>query len=419
MEVSKNEASLKKGQRAVEIAALASLGLSILKGVAGFFSGSLALISSALDSFVDFMGQVASWFGFKISRRKPSQKFPYGYYKAESLATLLISLLIVYAAARLFLEGYSALFLPPGIDYLSVALAVAAVNIFASYLLARHFKKAGEEISSPLLLACSKERQMDIFSGAAVFIAVAAGYFSLPYIEGLVVMGLSFLIFKVGASSVRDAAYVLMDVSPSRAVEREVRKAVESIGGIKSISGLRLRKSGPFIFGDVKVRVNKELDVYQAHELSEQAERRAKEKVVGLDTLTVHIEPCRMGKCRAAVPIKEDKGLDSPIAEGFGNAKYLLFADMDMDGKKIISFFSEKNPASGIQAKKGILAAEYIAKKKADFAIAKSAKPGLFRALKAAMIEPYISKGDTAKEALEGFLEGGLEKMAKPENSQD
>ncbi|MGC9310597.1 MAG: cation diffusion facilitator family transporter [Candidatus Aenigmatarchaeota archaeon] len=416
---SDNKAVLKKGQKTVEVAALVSLFLAAIKAAAGAVSGSLVLLSSALDSFVDLIGQAASWVGFRVSQRKPSEKFHYGYYKAESLVTLLVSFFILYAAARLFLEGYERLLVPSGLEVPLIALSVALINIIASFLLSKYFERAGEETSSPLLMACAKERLMDAVSGVAVFLAVITSYFRVPYVEGVVVMILSFLIFKVGLGAVRDSSYVLMDVSPSREVERKLRAIIGKAEGVRSFNELKLRKSGPFIFGEVKIRVKKNVNVYQAHELSESIEREIKEKIPSVDTLTIHLEPCQMGKCRVAIPLRDSNGLDSSAADGLGGAPYILFADIDKDEGKIENYAIEKNPAKDAKVRRGLEVAKFIAEKKADFVLVSEISPVPFHTLSDHLIEIYELRGKTAREVLESFLNDGLEHVLRPNKKME
>ena len=89
---------LKKGQRTALISSLISLLLEILKGIVGVLANSGVLIADALESTIDITSGLASFFGLKIAQKKPDEKFPYGYYKAENIASLFISGLIIYAA---------------------------------------------------------------------------------------------------------------------------------------------------------------------------------------------------------------------------------------------------------------------------------------------------------------------------------
>lgn len=87
--------NLKKGEKAVIYSSIINFLLAVVKGIVGFLSGSIALIADSIHSFSDIVASLAVYIGLKLSMRKPDEKFPYGYYKIESFASLIISVIIV------------------------------------------------------------------------------------------------------------------------------------------------------------------------------------------------------------------------------------------------------------------------------------------------------------------------------------
>ena len=94
------EVKLKKGERAVIFSTFLTLVIAFFKGLVGFLSGSVALLTDAIHSVADSITRFASWFGLKIASRKPDEMFSYGYYKAEALATLFISIFYFVCGIR-------------------------------------------------------------------------------------------------------------------------------------------------------------------------------------------------------------------------------------------------------------------------------------------------------------------------------
>lgn len=92
---SKSSLSLISGEKAAAYSAVATLLLACFKGMVGYLSGSVALTTDAFHSGADSITRFASWFGLKVSQRKPDEKFPYGYYKAETLTALFVSIIII------------------------------------------------------------------------------------------------------------------------------------------------------------------------------------------------------------------------------------------------------------------------------------------------------------------------------------
>jgi len=401
--------NLRSGEKATIVSALVSTLLLIIKAIAGMLSGSVALITSALDSFSDLVGMLASWFGFKISQRKPDERFPYGYYKAESIATLFVSFFILYAAYRLLLEGYARLFIPPAITMPFVGLTVAFVSILISGGLSRYLLRTGKRINSELLIANSKERMADVAATTAVFAAVAMSYLNVPYVEGIVTIIISLLILKVGIFSLRDAVFALMDVSPSRKHEKKARNIIKDVKDVEEFENLRLRKSGPFVFGEVTIKIKESANVERAHGIADEIEGSIKKHLGGVVSFSVHVEPYKSQKQRVAIPVKKDRGLDSAVMENFGRAEYFLFVDIDQ--KNVKKFYSKKNPGSKKAVKAGLSAVHFIIREHTDALVAKQIGEIAFHTLRDHLVDIYKTEGKTAKDVVDKFVENKLVRM--------
>jgi divalent metal cation (Fe/Co/Zn/Cd) transporter len=89
---------LEKKKKQRSFPPLLFFALGILKGIASFASGSVALLAGTIDSFSDVFSSVAVWAGLNIAKRKPTERFPYGYYKVVTFALFTVSLVIVHTA---------------------------------------------------------------------------------------------------------------------------------------------------------------------------------------------------------------------------------------------------------------------------------------------------------------------------------
>lgn len=401
--------TLRKGQKASVNSALISLLLAIGKAAIGFMSGSIALVGSALDSFSDLVVMLASWFGLKISQRDPSKKFPYGYYKAESITALFVSIFIVYAAASLLVQGYQRMSSVPGIVMPGWAASMALVSVIGSAFLYMYLSRTGRETNSQLLLASSKERLMDVASSSAVLLAILLTYYRIPYAEGIVTIGISLLILRVGLLSVKDTVFSLMDVSPSKALERKTSRVIRSVKGVEGMKDLKLRKSGPFIFGEVKVMVRKSANVERAHDIADRTESLIKESIPQVDHFTVHIEPYSAWKRTLVVPVIKKQGMKSRVMPKFGRANYFAFVETEKGRVSGLSF--RKNPHKGEERKAGLAAANFVVENGADATVTSELGEVSFHALRDHLVEVYYLKGGTLKEAVDMFVRGKLKKL--------
>ncbi len=401
---------LKKGQRTALISSLISLLLAILKGVVGFLFGSVVLIADALESAIDIASGLASFFGLKIAQKKPDEKFPYGYYKAENIASLFISGLIIYAAINLLIISYHRLFTIPEINYGYIPLVVVAFSGITSLLTSIYLKKKENQLNIQSLIANSKDRLKDFFVSIIIFIVIALK--NIPYIEGIVSILISFVILRMGILTARDAIFSLMDVSPSTQIEKKIKKIISSISGVEDAKHIRLRSSGPFIFGESHVKVRKHVNVSRAHEIADKIEEKIKKNVKQIESFTVHIEPFKSPKQKIVIPIKQNKGLDSAVIDHFGRADNFIF--INIDNKEIKSFYVKKNPFKEKKVRAGLSAVNFVIKEKINLLITQQMGDISFHTLRDNLVDIYRTKGKTVKNVLENLIKNKLEKLEKP-----
>jgi len=249
------------GQRTTLTAVFTSVCLAAVKAIVGFISGSVVLLGDAVHSFADSFSSFAVWIGLRIARKKPTEKFPYGFYKAESIAALVVSYLILFAGYSIIKESIGKLFIKHSLFIPLLALATAVVDAIAMFLMGTYEARKGREINSQSLIADGKESRMHILSSSVVLLGILSVMFKIPYLEGVSGIIISLFIFQVGIGSAKDSIFSLMDVSPDPAVEEEIKAVLDSISGLKGFENLKLRKSGPFIFGEVTARVKKMMSV--------------------------------------------------------------------------------------------------------------------------------------------------------------
>ncbi len=410
---------LKESEKAALTTTIITIFLAMGKSLAGIISGNLVLLTDGIHSAADILPIFASWFGLRIAQREPDEKFPYGYYKAESLASLFVSLFIIYIAFEFGLRGFSKLFEESSVSYPLIAGSVAAVSIVVSFLIARYQNKVGEKTNSQSLIANSKESMMDVYSSVLVFVAISLSYLEIPYIEGAATMLIALLILKVGFESIKDSVYALMDISPSKDIEQEVISIIGNISGVEGYQALKLRKSGPFVFGEVTVKVRKSVDVDRAHEISDNLERKLKDEIETIDSFTTHIEPYTTVKSRIAIPIKSKDGMTSEISEHFGRAPYFLIATLDTDEEKIEDWEIIENRYENKEVRAGLKAADLIVKEKIDSLLTCQIGDISFHTLRDHIVDIFECEKGEVKDVVEKYLSGDLTRLSEATKHKD
>jgi cation diffusion facilitator family transporter len=406
------EEKLKKARKVALVAGLTTIFFAVAKALVGFISGSIVLMADAVHSAADSFATFFAWLGLRIAQKKPTEKFPYGFYKVENITALIISGLILFAGFEIIKESINKIFALGGLNNPLIAVGVAFLDAIVMFFIGSYEVKAGKKVDSQSLIADGRESRMHLFSSTIVLIGLFARWFGIMYLEGIMGILISLFIFAVGIESAKDAIFVLMDVSPRKEIEKKVTRAIQSVSGIEEFFDLRLRKAGPFIFGETKVGIRKSVEVQRAHEFAEKVEKIVKEKVPQIDSFTIHVEPFRSNWRHLAIPVRENDGLKSRISNRFGRSPYFLF--LNLKAGQIKGFYFLKNPYKEKSVRAGLSAAKLIMEQKSDVLITPEIGEISFYTLRDYLVDLYQAKGKTAKEVIDYFIAGKLSQLGRP-----
>ena len=384
-----------------------------MKGIVAVVSGSVALLAGTIDSFSDVFSSIAVWAGLKIAKKKPTERFPYGYYKAETFALLTVSLILVASSILIMLESFQKFFEVYVISFSGIALVVAALSAIIYYLLAKYKGRVGRQIGSQALISEGLHSMIDVYTSVLVFVGVFLGVLGFQVGEALIGFMMGAYVLARGLWFGKDAVLVLMDVSPSPQRVKEMKEIAESVHGVKGTHDIRLRKSGPVFFGEMHVELQEGLSLERAHVISEDVETRIKKHFKDLELVTVHVGLAHRKKTRMAIPIMEDNGLDSSLSLHFGSAPY--FAFIEVEEGQIVSLNVKENGGARLSHKKGIQAANLLVEEKVDVVLAGSLGEGPFHVLGDNLIQIYyLPKSVEIREAIRLLNQNLLDKMVSP-----
>jgi len=273
-----------------------AVGLSVLalKLVAWRVTGSVALMSDALESVVNVATALAVIVALRVARRPADANHPYGHHKAEFFSAVLEGVLIVLAALFILREAWDGLMSPRALDAPGLGLAVNALagllNAGWAWLLIRE----GRRHRSPALAADGRHLMTDVVSSAGVLVgvalAVATGWWVLdPVLAVLVALN----ILWSGWVVIRGSLSGLMDEAVSDAELARIRRIIaESAGGETALEAhdLRTRHAGPVTFIEFHLVVPGETTVEAAHALCDRIEAALMGALPDA-RVTIHVEP--------------------------------------------------------------------------------------------------------------------------------
>jgi len=403
----------RKGERAAILSATVLLAFSLLKGTVSVISGSVALLADSIHSFADIFSSIAVWAGLKLVQKKPTERFPYGYYKAETLALLIVAVTIVVSGVLMLREAVDKLFEPSVVLFPSVVLAVAAFSGLVSYFLGRYKKSVGSLIGSQSLVSEGQHSLVDVYTSLLVFVGVLFASLGYPVAEVLAGLAIGLYVMKVGLWFGKDAVLVLMDACLSPQKAREMKEIAEGVRGVRGVHDLRLHKSGPVSFGEMHIEVQEDLRLEKAHEISDEIEEKIRQRFKDIESITIHVEPGHKEKIKVGIPTLEDKGLESRTSAHFGNVPFFVFIELENNQTKYV--YVKVNKAARIARKKGIGAAQFLVDEKVDAVLSGGMGEGPFHLLRDNLVQIFVLPEQVElKEAIRLLNENKLERMIAP-----
>mgnify|MGYP001428798651 CR=1 FL=1 len=283
---------------------LVSLVVLGLKVIAWQMTGSVALMSDALESLVNLATAVAALVAVRVAARPADANHPYGHHKAEFFSAILEGVLIILAALLILREAWGAWAAPRALD---APLSGLAVNLLAGVLNAVWcwvLLRRGRALRSPALVADGKHLLSDVVSSAGVLagvlLAMVTGWAELdPALAALVALNILWSGWKVITASVSG----LMDEALPDDIMARVREAISLQGeGAVEAHDLRTRAAGQATFIEFHLVVPGDLSVRDAHDMCDRIEAALKAQVPGA-VVTIHVEPEHKAKHAGIVVI--------------------------------------------------------------------------------------------------------------------
>jgi cation diffusion facilitator family transporter len=280
----------------VRILALGSIAVGIvvlgLKFMAYWLTGSVALLSDAIESIVNIVTAVAAFLAVRLSAKPADDEHPYGHHKAEYFSAVLEGVLIVLAAILILREAYLAYLMPRAIDApwtgLAWNLAAGVLNAAWAMVLLRQ----GRQLRSPALMADGRHLMTDVVSSAGVLVGVGlAALLQIPLLDPILAALVAVNILWAGWNLTRESVSGLMDEAIAPDVLATIRKIIaRNATGALEAHDIRTRRAGAMTFIDFHLVVTGATTVSAAHEICDRLERAIRDEI-GDALITIHVEP--------------------------------------------------------------------------------------------------------------------------------
>ncbi|MDR1577629.1 MAG: cation diffusion facilitator family transporter [Deltaproteobacteria bacterium] len=289
-------------KRAVAVLSVISNSTLIaIKLVAGFFTGSVAIISEAIHSFLDLMAAMMAWGAVRVSENPPDYDHPFGHGKTENFSALFEAILIVVGGGLILKEAIAGVIKGQPLPDLKIGLVVMLLSTVVNYFISRRLFQVAKASDSEALTADAWHLRTDVYSSLGVFLALGfievgrliAPELDLSFVDSLVAGLVAVLIVKTGLILGWDAAQGLGDKTlPDEEIQLIVKSVQNLYPAIQGFRRLRTRRSGPYRHILVDLLVDEGQTVGRAHELGVQFALEVQAHFSKTD-VTFHLEPTK------------------------------------------------------------------------------------------------------------------------------
>lgn len=291
------------------ISTIGNAVLSVSKIIVGLLAGSLAVLGDGIDSATDVIISVVMIFTARIMSRPPSKKYVFGYEKAESIATKILSLVIFYAGMQMLLSSVESIFSDEAKEIPSaIAIYVTVFSIAGKLLLALYQYKQGKKINSSMLTANAINMRNDVIISSGVLLGLIFTFiFKLPILDSITGLIISLFIIKSSISIFMDSNVELMDGVKDVNIYNKIFEAVEKVPGAGNPHRVRSRMIGNLYNITLDIEVDPQMTLMQAHEIADAVEKSIENSIDNVYDILVHVEPA--GKCQTDEKFGIDKGM--------------------------------------------------------------------------------------------------------------
>ncbi len=247
--------------------------LVIMKMIVAIMSGSVAILASAIDSFLDLCVSIFNFFALHTSEKEADDKFNFGRSKMEPLASVIEGTIISISGAFIFYEAMIKIIHARETEYLDTSIAVMVISIIITAALVTYLNYIAKKTDNMVIRADALHYKTDLFTNAAILLAlVLISYTSLGIIDPLLGIAIALYMVYSAYPIIKEGVLMLLDAALDK---EDVNKIVDVLKNEQRITDyhfLKTRVSGSEIFISVHVVFTVSISLYDAHHISDDIE---------------------------------------------------------------------------------------------------------------------------------------------------
>jgi cation diffusion facilitator family transporter len=284
--------------RSAQMGVLVNAALAAVKLVAGFVGNSYALVADAVESTADIFSSLVVLGGLRVATRTPTDEFPFGFARAETMSAVVVSLMLVGTSIGIAVEAIREIRIPHHAPA-PWTLAVLCIVIVVKWTVSRKVQAVGENLGSRAVQADAWHHLSDAVTSVAAFIGIGLALWMGPGWEPAddwAALLASAIIMLNGVLMLKNGVFDLLDRSAEPDGVSRVRAVASGVPGVEQIEKLVMRRAGPQYFVDIHVQADPAMSLRSSHDLGGAVKWAILSAIPSVAGVLVHMEPFESSK---------------------------------------------------------------------------------------------------------------------------
>ena len=287
-----DNARQKMTKRVALVGMSVNIFLTIAQILGGIFTHSQALIADAMHTLSDLVGDIIVLFASHHAGKKADANHPYGHGRIETLATVVLGLLLGGVAIVIFLKAWGRLSGDiPLVKPDASAMWFAALAIVGKEALYQYTVRVAKKIHSPMLKASAWHHRSDALSSVLVLAAIGGAQLGYAWLDAVAAIIIAVMIFYMAIKLLLESTSELVDTGLSAEESAKITDYIRTLPGVESVHMLRTRKMGGNVLADAHIQVASDISVSEGHKIAEYVTHQLESQFPEISDITVHIDP--------------------------------------------------------------------------------------------------------------------------------
>jgi cation diffusion facilitator family transporter len=297
MEHQYNSQRFKQAEFAAWVGIVVNIFLAIFKMAIGLIGNSRALVADAVHSASDVVGSLAVLVGLRAAKLPPDEDHPYGHGKAESIAAIIVAVILFMVGVQIAYSSFEALF-EPIVSPSLIAVYAALISIVIKEIMFQYKYRLGKKLRSDALIINAWEHRSDVLSSIAAVLgiggAVLGGYIGVSwmvYLDPGAGILVSLLVMRMAWILGKESIHNTLDHVLHEEDAFELKKTAEEVEGVIQVDELHAREHGHYVIIDIKIAVDPYLTVEEGHAIGKVVKETLIKKHEYVQDVLIHVNP--------------------------------------------------------------------------------------------------------------------------------